>query len=397
MTKTRSLLLAVVLAACGGDDTHEITPDGGDQPTDHAYVVGSLVFGPEGTTSYVSVLSNLDAQTIDYTKAREFGDLADVWAYDGAVFITQANDATITRFSVKDGALVEEGKFSLANYGPTDVGFWRNTFISPTKAYFLNSAEQYVIWNPTTMTITGTLDLPALENRPDFMIYPGYSDRAARLRDGKLYQPLYWTDDTYFQMSADSRIAVIDTTTDTLVNTITAPCPGIDFATEDDDHNLYFSSWIYAAGGALVLHQPDTCVVKLPADSDVPTTAFAFKDVAGGRQGAALRSIGGGRAMMSVLHGEHATIDDQTDAGTVTYADNWKFWLYDFAAGTAAQLDSFDWNDGGQYSFTIAGSNYVLVSKSDYSSTSIYDLGDAQHPTHLFDTQGWSTRLFQVR
>jgi hypothetical protein len=392
----RSLFFTTVaLAAACGDSGPR--PDASVAPQDHAYALGSFVFGTDSTTSYVNVLGSLDAQTLDYGKAREFGDMADIWAYDGSVFVAAASDDTITRYSVENGQLVERGKLSLANYGPAEVGFWRNTFISPTKAYFLNGASDFIIWNPSTMTITGTLALPPLEARDGFMVYPGYSDRSAVIRDGKLYQPLYWTDSSYFQMSPDSRIAVFDVETDTLVDTLVAPCPGLDYATADDAGNLYFSSWIYAAGGALVLHQPDTCVVKLPAGGAAPTVAFNFKDVAGGRQGAALRFIGHGKALMSVLHGEHTTIDDTTDAGTVTYADNWRFWLYDFATGTAEQLDAFDWNDGGQYSFTIDGETYTLLSKSDYSSTSVYDLGDGSAPRHLFDTMGWSTRLFQVR
>lgn len=377
----------------GGDDDN----GGDDTDTRPAYVTSSLVFGADGTTSYVSVLADLNAQTIDYTKAREFGDLADVWSYDGAVFVTEATNKTITRFAVKNGALVEEGKLSLANYGPTDVGFWRNTFISPTKAYFLNNTDGYVIWNPTDMVITGTLALPTLETRAGYMTYPGYTDRSAVIRDGKLYQPLYWTDDTYFQMTPDSRIAVFDVASDTSVGLLTAPCPGLDYVTQGDDGSLYFSSWIFAAGGALVLHEADTCVVKLPPGSDTPSVAFHFKDVADARQGAALHSIGNGKAIMSVLHGEHAVIDPDTDAGDVTYADNWRFWLYDFASNTAEMIPALDWNDGGQYFFTIDGKNYLLVSKSDYSATSVFDLGDTSAPTPLFDTQGWAIRLFKVR
>lgn len=389
----RIALALLLLAACGSNNN---TDDDGTDGA-HAYAVQSEVFGPDGTTSYVSVLGSLDAQTIDYTKARQIADLADMWAYDDAVFVAASADKTISRFTVKNGQLTGELKMSLANYGPSDVGFYRNVFVSPTKAYFLSNAEQYIIWNPTTMTITGTVDLPALPAHTGLTVFPGYSDRAATIRDGKLYQPLYWTDDTFFLMSPDSVIVELDTATDTFLTTITTTCPGLDSVTADAAGNLYFSSWVYAAGGALVLHQPDTCVVKLPAGSDTPSVAFTFKDLTGGRQGAALHSLGNGKAIMSVLHGEHATIDDKTDAGAVTFADNWRFWLYDFAANTATEINALDWNDGGQYSFAIDDTNYLLVSKSDYSATTVFDLGDTTAPEPLFDTKGWSTRLFKVR
>jgi hypothetical protein len=387
-----SMTLMAVASGCGGG-----SGGGSGGNGDPQYAVASLVFDPNGTTSYISLLPSLGAQTIDYSQAREVGGSADLWAYDGAVFIAQQSDVSITRFEVEDGQLVEKGKISLANYGATEVGFWRNTFISPTKAYFLNGSHDYILWNPTAMAITGTAPLPALEERAGYKIYPGYSDRAAVLRGRRLYQPMYWTDDSFFQTTPDSRIIVFDVDSDQPVEVLTAPCPGLDYATVDDAGNIYFSSWIFAAGGALVLHQPDTCVAKLAADGGAPTVAFKFTDVTGGRQGAAFRYIGNGRAIFSALHGEHTTIDETTNAGAVTYADNWRFWRYQLGSGESAVLDAFDWNDGGHYSFTIDGKTYTLVSKSDYSATTAYDLGDGSAPARLFDTRGWSTRLFKVK
>lgn len=409
MIKSRSnvhlaaLALALGAGACGDSD-HKATPDastgsdaGNVADTSPAYAVSSYVFGADGdTTSYVSILGSLDAQTIDYHQAHMFGDLADMWVYDGSVFVMSTNDKTITKFSVSNGALASSKVLGLQSYGPTEVGFNRNTFVSSTKAYFMNGAAELIVWNPSAMTITGTIPLPVQAARAGYTLYPGYSDRAAVQRGGKLYQPLYWYGASFFEVTPDSLIAVIDTATDTVETVLPVNCPGIDFGTADADGNLWFSSWVYAAGGAAVLARTDTCVVELPADGSAPVTAFAFKDVTGGHQAAALRYVGNGKGIMSVLFTEHDT-SGNTAADKISFADNWKFWLYDFATGTAQQLDSFDWNDGGQYTFEISGKTYVLMSKSDFSSTSIYDLGDTTAPTHLFDTMGWSTRLFQVR
>src|ERR1700760_1746137 len=129
----RTALALLLLAACG--DSNTTADDGPPVADDHAYAVQSEVFGPDGTTSYVSVLGSLDAQTIDYTQARQIADLADMWAYDDAVFVAASTDKTISRFTVKNGQLTDEIKMSLANYGPAEVGFFRNVFVSPTKAY----------------------------------------------------------------------------------------------------------------------------------------------------------------------------------------------------------------------------------------------------------------------
>lgn len=358
------------------------------------YVTSSLVFGPDGTTTYVALLDSLEAQTIDYSKAREFSGSSDLWVYAGELFIADAESNTIRKYGVEDGALVERASASFAAYGLTSFGFWLNTFVSPSKAYFLNGAAEYIVWNPSTMDITGTVPLPELPARPGLQLFPAYADRAAVLRDGRLYQPLYWTDESYFIFAPDSVIAVIDVASDSVAELIPAPCPGLDYATVAEDSSIYFSSWVYGAGGAAVLDQPPTCVFQVPAQG-APAVAFSVADVTGGRQGAALRYIGGGRGLISVLYGERA--EPGVAAGDFTFANNWRFWSYDFNTHEAALIDSVDWNGGAEYAFDIGGETLMLVAASDYTATTVYRVGEDLNPTPVFDTRGWAVRLFQVR
>ncbi|HTV24821.1 MAG TPA: hypothetical protein VMG12_39280 [Polyangiaceae bacterium] len=410
-----SALAALVsaLSACGGDATKVITapampgegstppddgaPDPGDGPEQAAaYILSSLVFSDEGTTGYISVLDSLDSQTIDNVNAREFAGAADVWVHDGAVFVTNDESFTITKFSVEGGQLVQQGVVSFASYGLASFGFWLNTFVSADKAYFSNGTLEYIVWNPSDMTITGNLPLPEAEPRDTFRLFTSYSDRAAVLKDGLLYQPFYWTDESYFLYAPDSRIVVIDVATDSVVNVIDAPCPGIDYATMDASGNIYFSPWVYAAGGAAVLDQPPTCVFELPANGE-PHVAFDFPTLTGGHQGAAMRVVSEGRALVSVLHDERFPPSDTPSAAELTFANNWRFWSYDFATGTASPVEAIDWNGGAQYSFDIDGKTYMLVAASDYTTTTIYDLGDGLSLARAFDTPGWATRLFRAK
>jgi len=243
------------------------------------------------------------------------------------------------------------------------------------------------------MEISGTIALPQAEPRAGLSVFNGYADRAAVLRDGRLYQPLYWTDDSYFVFSPDSRIVVTDVATDQVVDVLEAPCPGLDYATIGEDATLYFSSWVYAAGGALLLDQPATCVFEVPASGE-PSVAFPFASVTDGRQGAALRYVAGGRGLMSVLHGERATAG--AAAHEFTFADNWRFWSYDFATGEAAPIESMSWNAGAEYSFDIGGRTLMLVAAADYSATTVYEIGADLNPRPIFDTQGWAVRLFEI-
>lgn len=411
--RTRRLVLAASLLAlaCSDDSarilTRETAPanvagaagaggggSSGDAPA--SYILSTLVSSGEETLGYVHVLDSLSPEAIDASRPREFSGQADAWVHDGSVFVTNGEDLTITKFSVLEGELIEQDVVSFSAYGLSTLGFWINTFVSSDKAYLLNGTREYIVWNPATMQITGSIALPQPEAPPGFRLFTGYSDRAAVSRDGLLYQPFYWTDESFFLFPPESRIVVVDVATDSIVREIVAPCPGLDYATVDESSNIYFSAWVYAPGGAAVLEQPSTCVFTVPAAGE-PALAFDVASLTAGREGGVLRHVGNGRALMSVLHDERFTPSDVPSAPERTFAANWRFWSFDMAAGTAQPLDALDWNAGAQYSFDIDQKTYTLVALADYSATTVYELGESQTLTPIFDTAGWSTRLFRLR
>jgi len=379
----------------GGTRDSGVTEDASTAPN-ALFAVSSIVFGEDTSTTYVNLIEALDGQSVDFDDAREFSGLADVWVHDGAVFVADGETLTITKFSIEGDRLVEGARIGFGAYGLTDFGFWLNTFISPEKAYFLNPPVEYVVWNPSTMEITGTVKLPELEDRGALVPYGAYTDRSVAVRGNRLYQPIYWADDMKVEFAPDSLIAVFDTEQDTLVSELEAPCPGLDFATIDDAGDIYFSTWVFAPGGAALLEQPATCVVKLEqGDSAKPTLAFNVKDVTGGREGGALRYLGGDRALLSVLHPEHAA--PGTEDADIASGANWHFWSYDFSDGSAEEIESIDWNSGAAYSAEAGGKKLILVPDENYTATTVYDLSEEANPRPVLDTEGWSLRLFGLR
>jgi len=392
------VLLAFELASAVGLLSGCSNDEGASSSTQEPrYVLDSVLFDADyNATTYLALLDSFDVEQIDWDEAREFPGFADVWVHDGSVFVSAA-DFTITKFSVDERRLVEQERLGFASYGPTDFGFWRNVFISSTKAYFLNGSSEYVVWNPRTMEIDGTIPLPALEDRDGLKAFPGYSDRSALVRDGLLYQPTYWTDESYFRFTPDSRILVVDVERDELVDVLEAPCPGLDFATSDSAGDLYFSSWVFAPGGAAVLSQPGTCVARLAASDSTVSVPFQVTEVMSGHEGGVMRYLDGDRFLLSVLHDEHAAVEDAGDPQVVANGNNWRFWTYDRATGLASMRDGIDWTSGGAYAVDVDGRKLMLVPSTDYSATTAYELVDGRTPRRVFDTRGWSLRLFPLR
>lgn len=408
------LTLSAVLSfsGCGTKSDEEAAPSGAagaaDQDTGSAgaggadavtakplYAISTLTTAPdnESSVSYVNLIDELDGQ-VDFDEGREFSGTADLWLHEGALFVSDSETKIITKFAIENRKLVEDEQVSFVNYGPNDFGFWVNNMVAPDKAYFYNaSSEEFVVWNPKDMSIVGSFPLPELPEHAGFKKFGAYSDRAALERGNLLYQPFYFTDEDFIGFAETTSIVVIDTDKDEVVDVLEAPCPGIDFATRDDDDNLYFSSWVFSPGGALQ-DAPTTCVAKIAAGETEIKKLFDVPDVTDGRQGGVMRYLGDGKALLSVLHPEHAGPGDDLQA--VTFGANWHFWLYDLANGTASELETLDWSAGAAYSNVIDGEMQLLVPAGDYSSTDLYTVATDGSARQRLHSAGWSLRLFPI-
>ncbi|MGC4090418.1 MAG: hypothetical protein QM756_21590 [Polyangiaceae bacterium] len=185
------LLLTALLSlfsalGCSSSDDDEATHGGGP-----LYAVMYEVIDDVGSTSYLSLLDSVDITEVDRAKAREFsGGRAFVQAYDGALFVGAAETPTVTRYSVAaDGKLVPEGELSFANYGLDQGQFdaWNVTFLTRTsEAYLMNFKEDTtIIWDPTTMKITGDIPAPAELHREGLSL----EGSPAVVRDGLFFAP----------------------------------------------------------------------------------------------------------------------------------------------------------------------------------------------------------------
>ncbi|HET8935326.1 MAG TPA: hypothetical protein VFN67_17880 [Polyangiales bacterium] len=360
------------------------------------YGVSTISSAGDETVSYISVLDKLDGQTLDFSGSREFSGQADLWVASNEIFISDGETLEIGKYTLQDKKLKDAGKVNFSNTGVVEVGFWTSVFISPEKAYVFNNTAEAIIWNPKTLEITGSIKLPEFKNRDALEPFPGYSDRAAVVRGKRLFQPIYWTStENFFSYDNASQILIIDIEKDEVVETLDAPCPGLDFATQDDDGNIYYSSWVFAPPAAAVVDQPKTCIVKIPASDDTKVeTAFNVADVADGHEGGALRYVGNGKAVLSVFHPEHATGD--TDVQTVAFGPNWRFWSIDLKSQKAEAIEGIDWNAGAAYTSKVGTDTFLLVPDGDYASTTFYRATGSIDPKPVLKTKGWSMRLFEM-
>jgi hypothetical protein len=398
-----AIAAASTLAACSDDAaTNEDAATGGRggnaETGNAAYGIGTVTFADDGSTGYLLMEPELDFEgaELSIADAREFPGESDFATHDGALLVASGDEPAILKYEVGDDlSLKEVASISFANYGLSSAAFWYNQFVADDKAYMANGPSEIVIWNPQTMRIEGTIDLPELDAHDGFGVVTGLFDRASVVHGGKFYLPLYWTDENYAYRSDDSVVVVIDIATNTVSGTIPVDCPGLDYATVDDDGVLHFSNWTGGAGTHWVLGSAQTCIASIdPETEEVATMTFA--SIADGHEGAAFKYAGNGKFVMSVFDEERADIENADDPFEPVGGLNWRLWSYDPKSGDAAPIEDVDWNSGAIIHAHFDGELYSMVPGEGYATTTVYAVSGTSADA-VFGIIGWSYRLLKAR
>ncbi|MET0339445.1 MAG: hypothetical protein ABW252_00505 [Polyangiales bacterium] len=408
----RTLVLAMCsLAACGGDDGDgdgkaappAPAPPAPASPTGAGavpkrFAIGSSVSDADSETGYLKFLPSLElgGGTVDLRSGREFGGSSDVWALGKSIYIASGDQPTITRYEGEsETTLAARGTVSFASHGISSAAFWNNTFVSPTKAYMANGASNLIVWNPTTMTITGQIDVPGLDKRGVLEPKPALADRSSIVYGGKAYLPVYWTDENYAGRTPDSVIVVIDTATDAVLSKISVPCTGMDYGTVTEDGRLFFSNWTGSVGTHLVLKTPPSCFAEVDPKTDTVRATTLFQDVTGGHQAAAMKYVGKGKFVFTVFDEIRANAAQAVKPGALVGTPNWQLWSFDLATKQGKPIEGVDWNSGAVYYADVGGVTHAMLPGANYENTNVYRLVDGV-ATKLYDVTGWSLRLFAI-
>jgi len=371
--------------------------DGGApaQPTRLA-IVTSVANADNTSNGYLLIVppTALNGDELALDDAREFSGNSDVWILGKHAYVASGDAPAVTKYEVKENnELREVGRVSFENYGVADAAFWNNTFVSETKAYLSGTnASELIVWNPTSLEIEGTIEIEGLEPRGDLMPRAALADRSNLVSNGKLYRPIYWTDEDYAGRTEDSVIVVIDTKTDEVINKIKVDATGMDYGTVDDDGLLYFSTWTGSVGTRLALDTPPTAFAVVDPKTDSVKSVTEFARVTGGHEGAAMKYIGNGQFVFSVYDETRSDLAGKTP-GEISALPNFQLWLYDSNSHEAAALAGIDWNSGAVYYSAVGGNMYALVPGEDWAHTKAYTIIDG-NAEPAFEVTGWSLRMF---
>ena len=373
-------------------------------PATPLFAVPTEIYGADfsSSSSYVPIVPSLDVGRLELDRAREVPGRASVAAIGQWLFVASSTSPVVERFEVEaDGSLREAGRLSFLNYGVPDffaIDPWGAVFINAEKAYIFNGSDgSHVVWNPSTLEITGEIAAPAGISRM------GYDfESVAAVRGNRLYRIFTLLNyDTWDFLAAPQYLAVYDLDTDTLISTVEeSRCPQLysrPFVDERGD--IYFSGWVWTPALTLTSGYPKSCALRVLAgqDSFDPGWQLNFgADVTGGREAGILRYLGSGQALLDVFHNERVTVDAATDPEALANTPNWRLWSVDLATKAGAPVEGLDFKAGGYQDVTVGARTFLMVPNEDYSETTAFEVQGGQ-AARGFSIQGSAYHMVQLR
>ena len=221
--KRSVLVLGFGMIGCSGQDSTEVvalaatpapetpgTPDVAGDPSpggaaaggDGAASGGEASEAPPSRFVLASITIDADGNRVSYAQivdelSGDFDNGAAIEAQGNATFLTHGSDffyghaesPTWVRYSTQGGSFTETGRLSFVNFGLAYMDFSNVIVDADTAVSVLTGPAVAVVWNPTTMSVTGTIDLSHL-------VRDGYSLEAWTVvaHDGLVYVPGRWAD-----------------------------------------------------------------------------------------------------------------------------------------------------------------------------------------------------------
>ncbi|HEY0714445.1 MAG TPA: hypothetical protein VGF45_17305 [Polyangia bacterium] len=368
------------------------------------YVVAGTVFGTP-PVSYVVTTRSLAAGTkVAYEGGLPLFGGAVIFGTEraGHFFVGSGETPVLTRWEVSpDGDFRKGASMSLAAHGfsNTLTNEGGAVFLSPTKAYFIHQEDlKAIVWNPTTMEITGTLSLPAELKRDGFLLV---LDGKARRRGNDLYLVASWADHTNGKYPAGSLLVTIDVTTNAVVAKEVDPrCGQLFDSVVLGNGDIYYGSTSWVAATNRVLGDGfggEPCILRLANGQRRFDPAFQIRlrPLFGSAAGA-LVAGGGTNVFVRALDETLVKIAADSTPGDVAGAEAWRWWRLDLATMATTKIDSLAPSAAGGTEFTVDGRVFTSVSKKDFSETTLVEMTTAGGPQPGMVLRGYAERAIRV-
>lgn len=395
------LALSLSLAGCtgGADDT------GGPTGTRDGYVIGSVVITPDGRTTYIQVLDSLDPDgLVTNDNAIEAPGNGVVMARGADIYLGLAEAPEWVRYTVaEDGSISETGRLSLANHGFSFVDYGYAMISDDLAVSVSSEALVAVFWNPTTMEITGSVELPHLA-------VEGYGVEVWTTvgHDGRVYIPARWTDWAGGRVLQKVSTTILDAQTQSLLGVaeddrcssggrvVFAPDG---YAYVQGDGRNYSATMFENAGGA---EAPPNCLLRIaPGATDFDEDYYVeTMSLTGGYESVTELEYGeqgAGVAYTWLFYEEELPAGVEPVDFTFWGYPVFKLWRIDLGERpTARQISDMPAAVLGFTGSAVDG-HYFIGNSEDGATTTVYEVDPADDSaTARFEMEGYLYGIYRL-
>ncbi|MEM7138006.1 MAG: hypothetical protein AAF500_15605 [Myxococcota bacterium] len=379
-----SWLLAgsLFLGACGSSDA--TPPDDGVGPSNDGplYVLSARITTGSELASFALIVDSLEEGTaVDFGTSIEIANGGIVVGPPGQGVMYAVDGATpeLTEFRLQpDGSFAMGETLSFLNFSVTTERVARGNFIflSDTKVYSIDTfAQLIIIWDPSVMAITGTIDLSEI-GIPGEVALVGDGEV---IRDGEVviaidYLGLGQNGQTGF--ASESVLLFLDPNTDTITRVLTIEnCGSVGSLFLDDRGDIYGASSFAGITTRVVGDRggPE-CVFRIPRGTyDVVDQALLSErtgDLIAGSMFRSRDTLAYFRVLdLSLLPSDTAT------AGEVSAARAWTWGLLDLAQNEPIRLvPELGVNGAVVFGFEIDGETWVAESEEGFTGATLVNV-----------------------
>jgi hypothetical protein len=381
---------------CSGSDTVVIdatappsTEVGSVAPPESAsgaqYVISTRVFSPDLATEvgYLTTVPSLEAgSTYGLDNAVELPDSGIAFNRHGDpwVYWASGTEPTITRWEVAaDGSFTRGPSMSLANLGLVDASAAADSPIfSADKSYFVDQAQgTIIIWNPSTMTLLGTIPLDVGTGGPLSPIV--FSTLG--VNGDRLFASMYsWSDQDWTRMGDSARLFVIDASSNTVLRSVDeSRCNQLALGGVASDGTAYFSSRSYFTLPRLVFgdgYGAASCSLRVVPPGEEFDAGFDvdLSSLVGGRPAGDFTLVNDDTAFIRVWHTESVSKPTRDNWDTMRNEAGFRWWRWRIGAPSAEEIIDQSSAANTVQLRRVDDRVYALRYTPDYSETTLEEL-----------------------
>lgn len=386
------------------------TTDVGEPEAPAQYAVFGFTFTDMGQVSYMAVVDSLDPGTqvnLSSALTGQWGSFAPSPDRDGVVYIGDGESPTLVKYRVGvDGSIEQLGELSFANEGLTAAAGVRNAihFVSATKAYFIDATtQQAIIWNPDVMEVAGSIDMSGLGEE-------GLSvggNFVHRVDDRLILSVRYFREDDSAEQLG--RIAIIDTTTDTVSYDSQTACGNLAWSVVSSAGDVYFVSHtaqaVAVAAGTAGDPASPPCMVRMRRGSDGFDEDY-YVDLQGltGREAGGLTQGVGDTAYLLVRRDDADPITKE-NAPMANRLPDWEYHALTLGdeAGSLSRVAGMDAGAAYGLSFeAVVGAAteptpHIVLVAGDFSQGTFFDVSDPGEFKEALTAPGFPAAAARLR